>query len=89
MTWLLDPYKHKHDGRSYNNRIGTPYYGDKLRRVLAPEPTDPSLMRRAFDWYDDAPNFGPVAVACVVITIFLAALIVTGIAGDLVRWMAS
>ena len=55
----------------------------------APDLPAASLIERITDWYDAAPHFGPVAVACVVITIFLAALIVTGIAGDLVRWMAS
>ena len=28
-----------------------PYYGHDLRRVIAPEPTDPSLVDRAFEWY--------------------------------------
>jgi len=51
MTWIHDPYKHKLDGRSYNHRIGKPYYGEKLRRVISPEVTDPSWIERLTDWY--------------------------------------
>ena len=69
-----------------------PYYGDRLRRLLAPEPTDPSLVERLTEFYaanTSSPHFWPTLATCVVIAIFLAAVIVTGIAGDLVRWMAS
>ena len=53
MTWIHDPYKHKLDGRSYNHRIGKPYYGHSIRRVIEPEVTDPSWIERLTDWYSE------------------------------------
>lgn len=51
MTWTIDPHKHRHDERSYYRRKGQPYYGHRLRAVLAaPEPR-PSLPYRVTEFY--------------------------------------
>jgi hypothetical protein len=77
MTWIHDPYKHKLDGRSYNNRIGKPYYGDKLRRVIAPEPTDLSVIERLTDWYSELTvKDAKIVTALVIAAVFCAAIIV-------------
>jgi hypothetical protein len=61
----LDP---RHEG---------PYYGEKLRRVLAPEVTDPSLIERLTDWWEALP-VSTVAIlsGCIIVAILSAALIV-------------
>ena len=69
MTWRLDPYKHKLDGRSYNNRIGKPYYGSALKRVINAVPPESSYDRdRQMTWL----------IVCIAVptAILLAALIV-------------
>jgi hypothetical protein len=43
--------KHPLDGRSYRDRIGRPYYGEQLRRVISPEPTDPPFIERWTEYY--------------------------------------
>jgi len=75
MTWILGN-RHPHDGRSYRKRIGQPYYGEKLRRVLAPEPTDPSLIERLTDFYEGiTPREAWIAVGLIVAAVVAAAVI--------------
>ena len=70
MTWTLDPYKHKLDGRSYSHRIGKPYYGSALKRVLnAVPPEDAHDRDRQMTWL--------IVLIAVPIAILLAALIVS------------
>ena len=38
MTWILDHHKHRLDGRSYQDRIGRPYYGpNAMRKIVTPD----------------------------------------------------
>jgi hypothetical protein len=70
MTWIHDPYKHKLDGRSYNNRIGKPFYGSALKRLLDATPPESSYDRdRQMTWL--------IVLIAVPIAILLAALIVS------------
>lgn len=40
MTWSLDPFSDKHrlDYRSEKDRIGKPFYGSDLKRVIFHQP---------------------------------------------------
>jgi hypothetical protein len=52
-----------------------PYYGDRLRRLLAPEPTDPSIIDRLAEWW--MGRHWPAAILVVlVISAIVAAFIV-------------
>ena len=42
--------KHQHDGRSYHDRIGRPFYGPDLKRVLSEEAVE-SWIERVVGWY--------------------------------------
>ena len=50
MTWTLDN-RHRLDGRSYSHRIGRPYYGARLRVVLAAPPVREPILSRVADYY--------------------------------------
>ena len=78
MTWQLDPYKHKLDGRSYNHRIGKPYYGSALKRVIDPEPEEPeSIIERMTEaWAHMTPLEAKFIAGCIIAAVFIAALIV-------------
>jgi len=69
MTWTLDPYRHKHDGRSYHHRIGKPYYGSALKRVINATPPE-SLYDR------DRQTTWLIVLIAVPAALILAALIV-------------
>ena len=77
MTWIHDPYKHRLDGRSYNNRIGRPYYGEKLRRIIEPDVCDPSLVERVSEWWNELTiREARFMVAVILMAVFCAAAIV-------------
>ena len=78
MTWIHDPYRHKLDGRSYNHRIGKPYYGSALKRVIDPEPEEPeSVIERITEaWASLTTLEVKFIVGCIILAVFMAALIV-------------
>jgi len=78
VTWIHDPYRHKLDGRSYNQRIGKPYYGHELRRIIAPEPEEPeSIIERMTEaWAHMTPLEARFIAGCIIAAVFIAALIV-------------
>jgi len=78
MTYTLDPHRHRPTDRGPQpTRHTGPYYGHSLRRVLAPEVTDPSWIERITDWYAELTN-GEVAFVTlvVILAMFCAAAIV-------------
>ena len=52
-----------------------PYYGDRLRRLLAPEVTDPSLIDRMAEWWM-GKQWPSVVLVVFVIAAIVAAVIV-------------
>lgn len=69
--------KHRFDGRSYNDRIGKPYYGHGLRRIIAPEVTDPSLIERITEAFNEmSARESMFVVGIIALCVFCAALIV-------------
>ena len=77
MTWILSD-RNRLDGRSYRDRIGKPYYGSALRRVIEPEEQRRSFIERVSDAWESwgAKAFwgllalmvlGAVAVAMVIV----------------------
>ena len=70
--------RHRLDGRSYNHRIGKPYYGSALKRIIAPEPEEPeSIIERITNTYDSMSLMEiRLVVCCVILAVFMAAVIV-------------
>ena len=79
MTITLDPRRPRQDFPALRRRsprisTGQVYYGEKLRRVLAPEPTDPLFIDRVADYYCE--HKWPAVVLLILGAMFLAACIV-------------
>ena len=70
--------RHRLDGRSYHNRIGKPFYGPKLRRIIDPEPEEPeSVIERITEaWASLTTLEVKFIVGCIILAVFMATLIV-------------
>lgn len=79
MTWTLTPFddKHRLDGRSYQNRIGRPFYGHALKRVIGSGLQESSLVCRVTDYYFSHrwPAMALLAFGIIVASVTLAAWI--------------
>ena len=73
ITLAPDPNPRRIDRAAQPKRHTGPYYGSQLRRVLAPEPTDPSFIDRVADYYFE--HRWPTIVLLVLGAAFLAASI--------------
>jgi len=80
MTLTFDPFddKHKLDYRSEKNRIGRPFYGSELKKIVNPEPKEP-IVSRSHDYWEGIsadPMFWKVIVLGGCAAICFALLIV-------------
>jgi len=72
-------YKHRHDGRSLNHRIGKPYYGEQLRKVIAPEPTEDSFIERLTNYYMELSYRDAVVITVAIIAAILLATVIVAL----------
>ena len=84
MTWVNDPYKHKNDYRSLGKRryIGKddhPFYGNSLRKVIAPEPTDDSFIERVTRFYMEMSYRDAAVITVAIIAAILFATVIVAL----------
>jgi hypothetical protein len=71
--------KNKLDGRSYDHRIGKPYYGHALKRVIATEAPPESIIERMNLWWIELSFKEALFVTVVVVFAVLGALVIVAL----------
>jgi heme oxygenase len=84
MTWVHDPYKHKNDYRSlekrrYISKDDHPLYGNSLRKVIAPEPTEDSFIERLTNYYMELSYRDAVVITVAIIAAILLATVIVAL----------
>jgi len=78
ITLAPNPNPRRSDRAPQAKRHTGPYYGERLRRVLAPEPTDPGWIERVTEWYGGLTvRSAWVVLVLTVLAVAAATLIVT------------